>query len=137
MKSALGRWYFSAIQIVPVDRDRGDVAAMKGVLRALKQGHCVALFPEGTRSYDGELQPAKRGIGFMVIKAGVCVVPMYVDGTHEALPRGASRVKRVKLRTIVGEPIAVEEFAALGSGKEAYGKAADLVMERIRALKPG
>ena len=136
LSSPLARWYFISIRAITIDRNRGDVVAMKGVLRALKDGETVALFPEGTRSRDGELQPPKRGIGFVLSRAQVDVVPVYVDGTFKAMPRGTSKIKRHPLQVIIGEPIPAQEIADLGKGKEAYGKASDLVMKRIAALVP-
>ena len=61
--------------MIPLDRTRGDLGAMKKTIAALRGGQVVGLFPEGTRSVDGELQAAKGGVGFLMAKAGVPVVP--------------------------------------------------------------
>lgn len=135
-RTRFSSWLLHRLAAVPLDRDRGDVAALKRGLALLKNGGVLGIFPEGTRSHDGELAEPKSGIGFMVAKAGVPVVPCYIDGTFRAFPRGARFVKPAKVRLIYGEPIQPEEIAALGKGREAYQRAGELVMARIAALRP-
>ena len=63
---------------VPVDRDGGGAAGLKAILDRLLAGGGIILFPEGTRTRDGKLQPARSGIGLMVIKSAAPVVPVRV-----------------------------------------------------------
>lgn len=126
--------FLRAIQAIPVDRDRGDISAMRSVLRALKEDSAVALFPEGTRTYDGQLQEGKRGIGFLISKSRVPVIPAYIGGTHEALPRGAKRPRRHPVSITFGKPMAPEEFD-LTPGDEDYARITAMVMKRIAALR--
>src|SRR5882757_9887007 len=72
---------------VPVDRDGGGARGLKAILDRLLAGGAIILFPEGTRSRDGELQPARSGIGLTVIKSTAAVVPVRVFGTYEAYSR--------------------------------------------------
>ena len=67
-------------------------------MNALKNGSLVCLFPEGTRSPNGEIQEPKGGIGFLIAKAKVPVVPVYLDGTYKAYPKGAKWIKPSKIR---------------------------------------
>ena len=129
-------WFFRGIRAVPLDRTRGDVAALRKGIELLKAGEVLGLFPEGTRSHDGRLQEAKGGIGFMIAKAGVPIVPIYVQGTYVVFPRGAKRVKRGKVRVCYGKPISFDEIARMGQGKEVYRAVGELVMSRIAALCP-
>jgi len=129
-------WFFHAIRCVPLDRTRGDVAALRKGINILKAGEVLGVFPEGTRSHDGNLHPAKGGIGFMIAKAGVPTVPVYVQGTFEALPRDARKIKRTRVRVYYGSPIPFEEITALGDGKDVYQRVGELVMSRIAALRP-
>lgn len=129
-------WWYRKIGTIAIDRTKGDLAALRTALNGLKSGKVVCLFPEGTRSLDGELQPAKGGVGFLIAKAGVPVVPVYVDGTYRAWPKGATWIKPKKVRVYFGKPILPEEFGLDQKGKPDYDKIVQLVMERIGELKP-
>lgn len=124
------------IAAVPISRERGDVGALKKGLAVLKAGDCLGMFPEGTRSADGTIQSPKSGVGFLVAKAGVPVVPAYIDGTYRAFSRHHKWIRPYKIRVTFGPAIQPEEFAALGDGRDQYEKIGALVMDRIRALAP-
>lgn len=133
-KGFLG-WWLPQSGVIPISREKGDVGALRRSIDELRKGHCVGLFPEGTRSADGELQPAKGGIGFLLAKASVPVVPAYIDGAFAAYPRGQRTIRPVKLHIVYGSPISSDEIAALGKDRTAYEKAGALVMSRIAALR--
>lgn len=134
-KKGFATWLLKGLATVPISREKGDLAALKKSLRVLAEGGCLGVFPEGTRSHDGKLQTAKGGIGFLIAKAGVPVVPTYVDGTFAAYPRGAKGIKPAKIRICFGKPILPGEIATLGTGRDCYEKAAVLVMARIAELR--
>ena len=123
------------VGVIPISREKGDVGALRKAIQCLKEGSCIGLFPEGTRSPDGTLQPAKGGIGFLIAKAGVPVVPTYIDGNFRAYPRGAKWIKPTRCTVYYGTPIQPSELAAFGTERDAYEKIGQLVMERIRELK--
>lgn len=133
--SKFGKWWMDRVGCIPVSRGTGDVRALKLTIKALKEGKAVSMFPEGTRTEDGELQEAKGGIGFIIEKSGCVVVPAYINGTYKAHPKGAKLIKPCKVTIVYGEPITQEDFQALGSGREAYEKHAALIMQRIAELK--
>lgn len=135
-KNRLFLWWADGMGVVRINRSRGDVAALKDALAVLKKGGVLCVFPEGTRSQDGRLQKAKGGIGFLMAKAGVPVVPAYADGTFEALPKGAKRIKPHKITVSYGKPIFPFELAQFGKGRGAYEKMADFLMTRIAELQP-
>ncbi|MCX6998559.1 MAG: lysophospholipid acyltransferase family protein [Kiritimatiellaeota bacterium] len=135
-RSRFMRWYLPAIGVVPLDRSRGDIGALRKAIQLLKGGEVLGLFPEGTRTTDGQLQPPKGGIGFLIAKAGVPVVPAYVDGTFLAFPRHSHRIKPAQIRVFYGPPIQPAEVAALAGQDGGYLKIGQLVMDRITALKP-
>jgi len=132
----IGDYFFRHIHAVSIDRTKGDVGALRKSIQVLKGGEVLGLFPEGTRSVDGELKPAKAGVGFLIAKAGVPVVPAYVDGSFQAYPKGAQRIKRGRVRVFFGPAIQPSEFAAFASERDGYEKISSLVMSRIAALKP-
>src|SRR5437660_10472095 len=80
-------WILRKWDVVPVDREGGGAAGLRAILDRLLAGGAIILFPEGTRTRDGQLQPARSGIGLVVIKSTAPVVPIRIFGTYEAYGR--------------------------------------------------
>lgn len=101
---------------VPIKEDGGDAAAIKEILRRLEKGYAVLIFPEGTRSPDGTMQPFKRGIAVLVKRAKCPVVPVAVEGCFDAWPRERARPRFVGQRVAVafGDPIPHAELMVRG-----------------------
>jgi 1-acyl-sn-glycerol-3-phosphate acyltransferase len=99
---------------IPVLRG-GNVAAAKATSaaaqRALEQGSCLVLFPEGTRSRDGSLLPFKRGPFFLAMDAGVPVVPVSITGATEMLPKGSKNLKSGTVTVTFHAPLRPAEYA--------------------------
>jgi 1-acyl-sn-glycerol-3-phosphate acyltransferase len=129
-------WFMPAVGVIPLDRTRGDIGALRKAIQLLKGGTVIGLFPEGTRSPDGNLQAPKGGIGFLIAKAGVPVVPAYISGSFRAYPRGARFIHPAKVSIVLGSPIPPAELAALAAEENGYEKIAQLVMTKIAALRP-
>ena len=108
--------------------------ALKKAIATLKDGQVIGLFPEGTRSPDGQMRAAKGGIGFLIAKGDVPVVPLYISGTFAAFPKGADKFRPGRLVARFGPPIAPEEIRAAMPAKNDYEAVGALVMRRIRAL---
>lgn len=127
------------INVILVDRDGNDMSALKAVIRTVKSGNGVVLFPEGTRSPDGNLQPAKAGIGLVISKTRAPVQPMRIFGSHEAFPKGSGKITACPISVVVGQPIRFtpEELdpATYGDDERAlYQALSDRVMREIAAL---
>ncbi|MDD5677186.1 MAG: (d)CMP kinase [Kiritimatiellae bacterium] len=135
-QSRFMEWWAVAVGTLPIDRTKGDIRALKGAIRLVRQGNMIFIFPEGTRTRDGRLQPVKAGIGFLIEKAGVPVIPAYVRGTFEAFPRDARRIKHCKITTYFGKPVTPADCSVFKGDPERHQKIADLVMSRIAALDP-
>ncbi|HMP88656.1 MAG TPA: lysophospholipid acyltransferase family protein [Kiritimatiellia bacterium] len=132
----MARWYFFRTGVVPLSRDRGDVGAIKSAIQLLKQGQCVGLFPEGTRTLDGNLQSAKGGIGFLIAKAEVPVVPVYISGSFEAYPKGSKKMKSHPITVQYGPAIQPDELDIKNErGKTDFDAIGRLIMDRIELLK--
>jgi cytidylate kinase len=124
------------VGVIPLDRERGgDLKAMKTAIQLLQDGGAVALFPEGTRTTDGNLQPPKPGVGFLVAKGCSPVVPVYIHGSYEAWSKYSGGLKRVPITVIFGHLITREEIRRLGTGRKAYALIGELIMKRIAELK--
>src|SRR5882672_7739204 len=100
------------VNAVPVDRDGGGAAGLKAIMDRLHAGGAIILFPEGTRSRDGKLQPARSGIGLTVIKSTAPVVPVRVFGTYEAWGRNVRFPKPHRVIVKYGPPMAFEKLRA-------------------------
>jgi 1-acyl-sn-glycerol-3-phosphate acyltransferase len=123
------------LNVIPVDQEGVDRSAIKALIRVLKAGNAALVFPEGSRTLDGELQPAEPGLGLVIAKTLAPVVPMRIFGAHKALPRGGGRLRFVPITVVVGEPI-VFTSADLGlPGKILYPQLTQRVMDAIAALR--
>jgi 1-acyl-sn-glycerol-3-phosphate acyltransferase len=131
-----------ALNCVPVDRDGAGAAGLKGILDRLSAGGVILLFPEGTRSRDGRLQPARAGIGLTVIKSQAPVLPIRVFGTFEAYNRYHRFPRPRPLAVKYGRPMLFAEqrlevkTASKARVKEIYQEVADRLMAEIAALQP-
>src|ERR1700761_6568745 len=94
----------SRVNALPVDLSRGDLAAFRAVMTLLKEGHRTVIFPEGTRSLNGEIQPARPGIGMIIAKTLAPVVPVRIFGSFEAWPKGG-KTSPPPIPVVVGKPI--------------------------------
>ena len=137
-KKGLASWWLDTVGTIPVDRDGGqDVSALKRVLRALKDQKGLILFPEGTRSPDGKLQAPKAGVGFIVCKSQVPVVPVRIFGSFEAFGRGV-KIPRfgTSVTVVFGAPISPADYDDPSAGKERYQVASNRIMAAIAQLEP-
>lgn len=128
-------WLYTKLQAIPVDQDRPDMASLKTIIKKLKQGDRVIVFPEGERTHDGKLGQAAPGIGLIAVKSGAAIQPVRIRGAREALPRGSARIKRSRISVTIGKPIRLtpEELKA-AKGKEGYDRVAKRIMAAIEAL---
>lgn len=95
-----------------IDRRNAKAAmeSLKEVEKQLVGGVCTVIFPEGTRSLNGEVGRFKRGAFQIAIDLGLPVIPLSLDGCFEALPKGKPFVHRVLCRMYIGEPIDLNQF---------------------------
>lgn len=129
-------WLLPRIQVMPLDRGKPDMAGLKRVLATLKDNQRVLLFPEGTRSPDGGLQPAEAGVGFIIAKCGMPVIPLRIIGAFECYPRSALIPRPGKITLVAGPPIDFSMIPPHLSGRDLYQAYADQVMVAIGKLQP-
>jgi 1-acyl-sn-glycerol-3-phosphate acyltransferase len=135
-QSGLRGWMFRRFLTIPVDREGGkDSTAIRTVLRLLQLDQSILLFPEGTRSPDGQLQPAKRGIGLIAVRSRVPVVPARVFGSYEAWNRHWSKPRWGTPVTVAfGPPLLPADYDPGESAPDRYQAIADRFMEAIGAI---
>ena len=121
--------------MIPVNQEGVDRSAIKALIRVLKAGNGVLLFPEGSRTLDGKLQPAEPGLGLVIAKTLAPVVPMRIFGAHEAMPRGGSGLHFVPITIVIGEPILFTAADLSTPEKNLYGRLSERVMDAIAALR--
>ncbi len=135
-------WILNSIGAVAVDRDGASGKGLKAIMERLTAGGGIILFPEGTRTRDGQFQAARAGVGMVVIRSGAPVLPARVFGTYEAFGRHVRvpRPKRVGVR--LGAPMRFEAERAEAAGaprprvKAIYQEVADAIMAAIQRLDP-
>jgi 1-acyl-sn-glycerol-3-phosphate acyltransferase len=128
-------WLLPKLNVIPVNQEGVDRGAIKALIRILKAGDGVLVFPEGSRTLDGRLQPAEPGLGLVIAKTLAPVVPMRIFGAHEALPRSGGSLRFVPITIVIGEPIFFSAVDLSLSGKDRYGRLSERVMDAIAALR--
>ncbi len=128
-------WIFRSWQAVPVDQEAPGPGSLKAMVRLLRAGEKVLIFPEGNRSVDGRLQKAESGVGLVIAKAGVPVIPARVFGAFEALPRHRALPHPARVTVVFGRPWNVDLDSYQETGKDLYQKLAAESMERIGELQ--
>lgn len=129
------KWLYSSWNAIPVDQDRPDMASLKTIIRKLKEGNRVLVFPEGSRTLDGSIGEAAPGIGLIAVKSGALIQPVRIRGAREALPRGSAKIRFARISVHIGPPIRLspEEIKTVKT-KEDYDRIAKRIMAAIEAL---
>ncbi len=127
-------WLLPKLNVIPVDQEGGDRSALKAIIRILRANHGALVFPEGSRTLDGNLQPPQPGVGFISAKTLAPVVPMRIFGAHQALPRGGGKLRFCRITIVIGEPLYFTAADLEGNNREVYPRLAQRVMDAIAAL---
>jgi 1-acyl-sn-glycerol-3-phosphate acyltransferase len=115
------------VNCFPLKRKGADLGAIREAIRRVNRGGGLLIFPEGTRSVDGKLGKGQEGVGFLVDKLNVPVIPAFVKGTLEAMPKGAVFPCPIKISVTFGKQIPLER-------RVAYSDVAATVMQAIKQL---
>ncbi|MGC4016098.1 MAG: lysophospholipid acyltransferase family protein [Luteolibacter sp.] len=130
-----GAWLYPRWNAIPVDQDRPDMGSLKTVIKLLKEGQRVLVFPEGERTLDGNLGEVQPGIGLVAVKSGAVIQPVRIRGAREALPRGSGKIRFARISVTVGDPIRLtEEEIKASQGKEGYVAISKRIMDAIAVL---
>jgi 1-acyl-sn-glycerol-3-phosphate acyltransferase len=100
-------WALRFGPFIMIDRSnpRDAMASIERAVQTIRSGQSVILFPEGTRTNNGKLQPFKRGAFTLAAKSGVPVVPMTINNTYGIMPKGTFSVKKADISVILEKPI--------------------------------
>ena len=128
-------WVLRGIGAYPIKTgSANDFRSIRGLIRMLKRGACVAVFPEGTRSEDGRFREPEDGLSFLAMKSGAWVVPVYIQGSYDAMPRGTKGIRLKPVQVFYGEPfLATEE--RFGGNEEGHIAVSCHIMTEIKKIK--
>lgn len=121
--------------VLPIQSESDDFRSMRQILRALKEGKRLVIFPEGTRSIDGRFQEVEGGAGFLAVKSRAHVVPVYIQGTFDAFPKGVKWFRCRPVRAYYGQPFIPAQDAELMAAKDPYVAVSRKIMAEIRKIK--
>jgi 1-acyl-sn-glycerol-3-phosphate acyltransferase len=125
-----------SVNAIPIRRGAADLAGLTRAIEALQRGGSVLLFPEGSRMRDGELHPARPGVGLMAVNADVPIAPCYISGSNPS-PKWLVRKQRVRID--FGPPRDWRDYAGrdadLTPGRALYQRVGAAVMDDIARLR--
>jgi long-chain acyl-CoA synthetase len=136
----LAAYFENFTRLVPMPRNGTLRQGLRKAGELLDQGKTVLIFPEGTRSTDGGVHEFKAIVGHLALHHGVDVLPVYLGGTHGALPKGAKVVRRRDVEARIGPVLTAEDLRRVTAGMslaESSRKAARLIEDAVRALGRG
>ena len=131
--SAAMRLFSRVSHVFPVD-ERVPMAAVAAAATIIARADILIWFPEGWVSPDGRLQRFRPGIGKLLTHASAPVVPTYISGTFEAMPRGRRWPRRCPIRVVFGDPVTVDALEAAGTGDSREERIADALRDKVAAL---
>ena len=106
-------WILRNTYVMSIRREAAGTESMRKSIARLQHGFYVGLFPEGTRTTDGQLGTLKPGFIAIARRGGTPIVPVGISGGFQALPRGSYFLRPVKVRVVFGEPIPIERVNQL------------------------
>ena len=134
------RAYFENFtNLVPMDRHGSLRESLRLASEVIKQGYILCIFPEGTRSTTGVMVDFKPSLGYLALTNKVDILPMYLEGTHDALPKGALLPQKRDIAAHLGPVISYAELKRATEGMsraEAYREASHLAELAVRKLAP-
>ncbi|EWM12724.1 1-acyl-sn-glycerol-3-phosphate acyltransferase [Kutzneria sp. 744] len=136
VKGALKRLFFTGVGQVPIDRSGAAAAqgALDTLVRLLKEGGLVGIYPEGTRSPDGRLYKGKTGMARVALEAGVPIIPVAMFGTDKANPIGSKMWYPYPIRIKIGKPLDFSRYHGMDGDRFIERSITDEVMYDLMEL---
>ena len=127
-------WYMRKVRTIPVDKGTSVYGGMKEVIRKIQRGDPIVIFPEGTRSDGNSFLEPETGVAHLALKFNIPVVPVYIKGTENALPKDAHFIRLKPVRVYYGRPKRYQMSAEADKDK-VYKEVSYKIMEEIKELK--
>ena len=135
------RAYFKNFtNLVPMERSGSIRKSMDTAESVLRQGRSMVVFPEGTRSLTGTLAEFLPSLGYLAVRSGVGILPAYIAGTYEALPKGAAVPRGRQVGVAFGPFLSIDDLRALTDGlssQEGWRLIAALTQRIVENLRDG
>lgn len=112
-KVPLLKQVITLLDAIPIDRDGSGLSGLKETLKRLRAGELVLIFPEGTRTRDGEMLPLRPGFCSVARRSRVPLIPVGIDGAYQAWPRTSPLPQVGRLAVVIGRPISPEEVESM------------------------
>ncbi|MCC7212812.1 MAG: 1-acyl-sn-glycerol-3-phosphate acyltransferase [Candidatus Brocadia sp.] len=128
-----GKWLFQLLHCICVKEQGSNRAALKQGMEVLNKNDVLGIFPEGGVSREGLLQEGNPGIGFLALKSGAPVIPAFISGTYQALPKGAKIPKISRITITFGKPMTFPHAGDLEK-KKGMEEITRAIMEHIKKL---
>jgi long-chain acyl-CoA synthetase len=133
-RNAMMRLVSRVVQVLPIDQSSRPLANIALGAAALARGYHLVWFPEGGRSRDGSLQPFQPGIGLMMTAHPTPLVPVWIEGSFDALPTGAWWPRRRSIKILFGEALDAGALAGESHGADRYRLIAAALHDHVAAL---
>lgn len=127
-KNKLLAFFFRQVGAIPIKRESSDFHALREVLKRMKKGGPVILFPEGTRGSGDRSKKVQAGVGLIAQKGNVPVIPAFIKGSDKALPLGEKWFKHHQVVVTLGKPL---KFRA----SDSYIEVAEEIMKQVYNLE--
>jgi 1-acyl-sn-glycerol-3-phosphate acyltransferase len=119
-------FFFTHMRVMPVQRDGHDVTSLRQSLKLLEQGKVVGIFPEGTRSKNGELLPFEKGVAYLALRSKALVVPVAIKKRYGIFRRPD---------IVMGEPVDMTEFYGQKMNSVLLTELTQRLYDTVKALK--
>jgi 1-acyl-sn-glycerol-3-phosphate acyltransferase len=128
-------WAMAAAGYISIDRQgtRETVEAMNEAARKIRDGMSVVIFPEGSRSPDGSIQPFKKGGFTLAIKSQVPIVPIAITGSRDIMPKDKLTANPGEIRMRIGLPIETQHFS-LKDRKSLMEKVSEAITKNFKLI---
>ncbi len=132
-KNKIASFFLRHLAAIPIKRGGMDKEALKKSMNILNAGCTLCIFPEGRRADKGKFERPKAGIGLLAVKSSAKILPVYIGGTDDAMPKDAKLPRLFNdIKVIIGKQMVYrkEDF----EGGDPYKCIAEDIMDRIKEL---
>jgi 1-acyl-sn-glycerol-3-phosphate acyltransferase len=128
-------WVVRHLNSFPIKLRSANFRSIRFALAQLKEGKGVLIFPEGARSWNGDIGQPLPGIGLIAAKSGAPIIPAFIEGSNRALPRGSKFIRPTKISVHFGQPFQASDLIPQKKGVGFYHQIAQRTMQEIKNLK--
>ena len=122
----LVQWAVTQLHMIPVSRGATDMGAMRACMSALREGHVLGIFPEGTRKLPEMMQTVESGTGMIALRANVPILPVYIQ----------SKVRPFHVTHVyVGDPMDIADIRAQGMSNDSIQQVCDRIRQTFYTMR--